>query len=111
MIEKIICDYIKDKLNVDAYPEEPTEKTKKFVLVEKTDSNSRNFIYHTTLSIASYDESMYKAAELDTNIRSILPGIIGNDEIVGIHISSSFVDTDTETKNYRYRTVFEITHY
>lgn len=111
MIEKIVCDYIKGKLDVDAYPEEPTEAPIRYVLVEKTDSNVRNFIYHTTLSIASYDESMFRAAELDTGIRDILSDIIENDEVVGIHITSSFVDTDTETKNYRYRTVVEITHY
>ena len=38
-------------------------------------------------------------------------GIIDLDEIIQIELNSDYNFTDTETKEYRYQAIFNITHY
>lgn len=38
-------------------------------------------------------------------------GIIDLDEIIQIDLNSDYNFTDTETKEYRYQAIFNITHY
>ena len=111
MIEKIICDYLNQELNVPAYMEEQKNKPKSYVLIEKTGSGRSNHILSATVAIQSYDGSLYEAASLNETVKEAMLNIINLDEVSSCKINSDYNFTDPETKRYRYQAVFELVHY
>ena len=59
MIEKIILDYLNDKLDVDVYLERPVKAPLKYVLLEKTGSSRENYINSATAVLSSKLNSDY----------------------------------------------------
>ncbi len=111
MIEKIVCDFLEKELKIPTYPEKPEKKLKKYILIEKTGGSSSNFISSATIAVQSYAESMFKAAELNEQVKAAMAKIVELPEIGAIRLNADYNYTDTETKSYRYQAVFEITHY
>lgn len=110
MIEKVVRDYLSEKLQVNVYLEVPQNETT-FVVIEKTGSSEENNIARTTIALQSYGESLYKTAELNYQVIEKMKEIIELDEISDCELNSDYNFTDTETKRYRYQAVFDITHY
>lgn len=110
MIEKIVLDYLSDKLDVPAFMEIP-KKEDTFVLLEKTGSAQRDKIYDATIAIQSYAPSMFEAATLNQKVKDAMNDIIELNEICRVRLNSDYNYTDIESKRYRYQAVFDLIHY
>ena len=53
MIEKMVLDYLKSKMDVPVVLEIPPAPPEKFVLIQKTGSSVENFLYSSTLALQS----------------------------------------------------------
>jgi hypothetical protein len=111
MIEKIVQDYLTEKLSVQVLTEEPDKPPKSYVLIEKTGSGRKNFIENATLAIKSYDTSMYKTAVLNEMVKKAMEDIIEIDAVSRCELNTDYNYTDTETKRYRYQAVFDIVYH
>ena len=80
------------------------------VFVERT-SGSGQFVKESTVAIQSYEESMFKAAELNELVKEAMFDMIELDYITKVTLNSNYNYTDTATKEYRYQAVFDIVHY
>jgi len=110
MIEKIVRDFLEEKLKLGVYLEVPKGETT-FIVLEKTGSYEENYIYNTTIAIQSYGASLYEAAQLNSQVIEVMKEIIELDEISSCELNSDYNFTDTETKRYRYQAVYDLTHY
>ena len=110
MIEKIVLDYLKNRLKEDVYMEVPKNKSS-FVLIEKTGSTQNDRIFEATIAIQSYATSMLKASVLNEKVKEAMLDIATLNEICRVRLNSDYNYTDVETKQYRYQAVFDITHY
>lgn len=112
MIEKIICKFLTNNLDIPAFPEKPEDPPERYILVEKTDGSCKNFINKSMISIYTYDASLYKTASLNEQVKNIvMDRLPEHEDICRVELKSEGNNTDTESKEYRYQTVFEITHY
>lgn len=108
MIEKIVLDYLNDKLSVPAFPETPEEKQERFILLEKTGGGSENFINSATIAIQSYAESLYEAAALNEEVKKAMSYIVTLDSVSSSKLNSDYNYTDTKKKQYRYQAVYDL---
>ena len=111
MIEKIILDYLNDNASVKAYMERPEKKPVSFILIEKTGSRRSNKIEQSTIAVQSYASSLYKAAQLNEEVKSLMYSMTNLDEISGVQLNSDYNFTNTADKQYRYQAVFVVTHF
>lgn len=112
MIEQVILDYLTNNAGWPVYMEEPLGKApNKYYLVEKTGSGQNDRLFHSTIAIKSYAETMLGAAILNDNLKAIMLDAVILPEITRVRINSDYNFTDEETKRYRYQAVFDITHY
>lgn len=118
MIEKIVLDYLTEHMTVPVFmelPEVPSEDystmPERFIVLEKVGGGLNDHINSGSIAVQSYSlNSLYEAASLDEDMRSVMQGIIESDSISGIRLASNYNHTDTRTKRYRYQSVFEIYH-
>lgn len=110
MIEKIICDYLSEKLGVTCLPEMPERPFGTMVFVERTGGHGR-FLRESTLVIKSYADSLYKAASLNEQVIEAMWEAPELSEITKVTLNSNYNYTDVTTKEYRYQAVFDVFHY
>lgn len=109
MIEKIVLDYLTAELSpIPVVMEEEKDKPSKFVLIERTGGGEVDHINSATIAIQSYDESLYKAAQLNELVKSKMENIISLPNVSACHLNSDYNYTDTTEKRYRYQAVFDI---
>ncbi len=111
MIEVIIKKYLDEHLDVPSFFEHQKDEPTRFVILEKTSGAKKNHILSSTLAFQSYGKSMYEAALLNEQVKQVVEQLEGLPEIAGVHLNADYNFTDTETKRYRYQTVFDINHY
>lgn len=111
MIEIILKQFLDGHLSVPSFLERPEKPPSRYVLFEKTSSAKSNYLPSSTFAFQSYAESMYEAAKLNEEVKSVVEELIILDEISGIRLNSDYNYTDTTTKEYRYQAVFDINHY
>lgn len=112
MIEKTVLDYLKRKLNnVPVYLEIPSNRPKKYVFIQKTGSAEQDHIETAMFTVQSYDETLYKACVLNETVKDAMEDIVELDEVGAIRKNSDYPFPDADRKEYRYQSVFEITHY
>ena len=113
MIEIIILNHLKTKLSVPVRLEkpEPLPEDGKYVLFEKTGSNSLNKLGGSTFAFQSYGKSMYEAAALNEEVKQAVDSLIELDGIASVKLNTDYNFTDTTTKKYRYQAVYDIKHY
>lgn len=113
MIEEIIKDYLKTRLDVRVLLEYPDSNAneERFVVIEKTGSNEANGVKSATIAIKSVADSLYKAAVLNKQVKGAMREIVTLDEVSGVSVNSDYNYTDTQTKQYRYQAVFSVSHY
>ena len=111
MIEKILLDYLNATASVPAYMERPEVPPASYVLVEKTGSSRSNHINQSTIALQSYAPTLYQAATLNEEIKSLIDESIELDSVCRAQLNSDYNYTDTASKQYRYQAVYDITHY
>lgn len=111
MIEKILLDYLTENLSVPVYLEVPINPPKTFVIFEKVGSSEENHLKKSMLAIQSYAETLYKSVVLNENVKEVMKEFIELDSIAKSKLNGDYNFTDTETKQYRYQCLYEVTHY
>lgn len=111
MIEKIIFDYLKTELDVPVFMEIPDKPPKSYVVVEKTGSGqSEIHLFEAVIAIQSYDESLYKSANLNTIVIDKMLNLNSIDKICRCSLNSDYYFPDTEKNQYRYQAVFDVAY-
>lgn len=109
MIEEIVFNYLKNKLNVPVTFENINEV--EYVFIGKSGSSRFDFTNTATFFIQSYSSSKYKASLLNEKVKDAMYDLIELDEITSLHLNSDYDYTDTTTKKYRYQAVFDIGYF
>lgn len=110
IIEAVVIEFLKDKLDVPVVAETPDAEPESYVRIEKVGRQKRNFLITDSIAFQSYGTTMYNAAMLDEKVQSTIPELAESTEISGVHLASNYNATDTSKKNYRYQCIFDITH-
>lgn len=108
MIETMIFDYLKSKLNVPVYMEVPENPPESFVVIQKTSSGRENYIDNAMMAIQSYAASLAAAAALNQCVKDCMDHAGAIKEISAAKLNSDYNYTDTATKRYRYQAVYDI---
>ena len=111
MIEKTILDYMNETASVKAYMERPARKPASFILLEKTGSRRSNKIEQSTITVQSYAPSLYEAATLNEEAKSLMYELVALDNVSAVELNSDYNFTNTADKQYRYQAVFVVTHF
>lgn len=120
MIAVKLLDYLDAHLNETLTSEEveevfvgmeAPEQLTNYVIIDQTRSSRTNHIVTTTFAIQSYGASLYEAMLLNERVKAVMKGFYGQDYIVNVRLQTDYNFTDTETKQYRWQAVYEITHY
>lgn len=111
MIEKIILDYLSEKLSVQVRMEEEPDLQEKYVIIEKTGGGETNHIRRATVAIQSYGASMYDAAQLNEEVKNTMDHITDLDDISRCELNSDYNYTDTSRKKYRYQAVYDLIYF
>lgn len=112
LIEREIIRYLQNKTGVPCSMEKPTPAKGEYTVVEKTAGSEENHIFFSTIAIQSYAPSLYEAAVLNNKVKEAMLSIADSVwEITLCKLNSDYNFTDTETKEYRYQAVFNLTHY
>lgn len=112
MIEEILKNYLSDSLSAPVYLEIPPNYPSRFFIIEKTGGARVNHINSATVAIKSYGTSLYDAASMNEELKTVmLDNILELPEIARVELNSDYNFTDTTTKKYRYQAVFDIKHY
>ena len=110
MIETILLDYLDEHLSAFVGMEAP-DQVADYVLIDKTGSSRRNHIITSSFAIQSYGASLYDAMTLNAEVVSVMEGFEELPEITRVELETDYNFTNTETKQYRWQAVFNITHY
>ena len=111
MIEEIILKYLEENLGIPVFMELPTNLPKKFIVVDKTGTAMENYIKAATFAIQSYDETKFKTAFLNEQVKDAMLKINTLNEVSSVKLNSDYPFTDVSRKRYRYQAVFDIVHY
>ena len=109
MIEEIVFNYLKNKLNVPVTFENINEV--EYVPIGKSGSSRFDFTNTATFFIQSYSSSKYKASLLNEKVKDVMYDLIELDEITSLHLNSDYDYTDTTIKKYRYQALFDIGYF
>lgn len=111
MIELIILNHLKSKLDVPVSLEKPSAQTGSYVVFEKTSSSKGDHLPSATIAFQSYAKTLYEAVVLNEQVKEAVESLIELDEIRGLSFNSDYNFTDTSTKEYRYQSVYDIRYY
>lgn len=111
IIDIVVCDYLKEHASVPAYLERPARKPPRFILVEKTGSGRLDHIYEATIAVQSWAPTLYEAAALNEEVKTLMDNLIELDSVSRSQLNSDYNFTNTADKQYRYQAVYDITHY
>lgn len=113
MIEETMINFLNYHLSAPVYTDKPQKDIpEEYYLLEKTGGAPRDHINTSNIVLQAFAGSRYRAAQLieDANA-AVLYELIKQDNISGAELNGSGSFTDTATKQYRYQSVFVITHY
>lgn len=109
MIEKIVLDYLSEKLSCPVVMERDGE-TAPFVLLSKTGGSRENRINSASIAVQSYGETLYKTAELNEIVKELMEDMPELDLVSRCSLNSDYNFTDPTTKEYRYQALYDITY-
>lgn len=112
LIEATVISHLSTELNTDdIYAERPANPPDEFYLVEKTSSDETNHIQAATVAVQSVSRSsLLRAAEMSKAAEKAMRSLTDEPDVSRCKLNSAYNYTDTETKEYRYQAVFDITY-
>ena len=111
MIEKIILDFLTERLSFPVFMEVPKQPTpERYVVIEKTGSSKINHIPTANIAVQSCAGTLLRAAELNEIVKSEMEDINTLTAVGGCRLDTDYNFTDTSTKTYRYQAIFRITY-
>lgn len=109
MIEKIVKKYLSENLTVPVKLEKPEKQNPPYVVIDKTGTRRKDFIETTTLALQSYGETKQKAAELNEIVKAAMDNLISLPIISASDLDTDYDFTNTQTKEYRYQAIYNVT--
>ena len=111
MIETVVLGYLNQNLSVPVYMERPETDVGEYVVIEKLGSGMTDRIYQATIALQSFGNTLFRAAEINEEVKAAMDNLIELPEVSRSHLNSDYNYTDTSKKRYRYQAVYDITHY
>ena len=112
MIETVLLNYLNTaSLSATVYMEQPKEKPAAFFVLEKTGGTRTNHINESVFTIQSNASSLASAASMNEEIKEAMFNAITLDDISRVELNGDYNYSDPTTKQYRYQSVYVITHY
>lgn len=109
MIESIILEHLGDMaepvyMEVPEYP----NSSELFNVVELTGRSINDHLESATIAVQSYGPTLYDAAELSERTVKKMLGLIEHPAVFKCALNSCYNFTNTQTKRYRYQSVYNI---
>lgn len=111
MIEKIILDYLTEQLEDPVLMEKPSPPPARYYLLQKVGSGLQDTICQAGLVLKSHAPTMFEAAQMNELGKAAMLAADALPEVSKVDLNTDHEDTDTASKGYRYRAMFDITHY
>lgn len=110
-IVQLLIGYLSEQLEGVFVGVEAPKQITNYVLIDQTGSNTRNHITTTTIAVQSYGASLNNAILLNGEVKSLMAGFVAESEVASVRLETDYNFTNTETKQYRWQAVYQITHY
>ena len=112
LIEATVISHLATELKTtDVYAERPETVPDKYYIVEKTSSGETNYIQRATIVVQSVSRSsLLEAAQMSKAAEKAMRKLIEQTDVSRCKLNSAYNYTDTETREYRYQAVFDITY-
>lgn len=111
MIEKIVIDYLAAAQQLPVYAEKPVNQEGEYILIERIGGSEVNRIREATVVVQTIAGTLYRAAELAEEIRALMLDIVSLNSVFHCSVNAGpYNYTDTETKEYRYQTVYTLNY-
>ena len=112
LIEKVVLDHLKTKLNSnDVYLETPEVVPSEFVEFRIEARGDANYISAVTFEIYSEADSKLAAANLDKRVRDAMGSLIEGDLIASSKLGGGRSEMDNALKKYRYVSYYNVIFY
>ncbi len=111
MIELIVYNYLKDKLDILVDVEKPSPQTEDYVVIDKTAGSKSNHLPDATIAFQSYGKSKFDVMILNEKVKNVVESMVALDEIRGMDLNSDYYFPDVATKEHRYQAVYDIRYY
>ena len=111
LIERLLYEHLCAVQTVPVYMEKPANPPESFYLVEKTGGDESNQVRYADFAIQSYAPSLFQAATLDETLVDYVKSLQEDPGVASVHHNSSYNFTNTQTKEYRYQSVYEVVYY
>lgn len=112
LIEKVVLDHLKTKLNSnDIYLETPEVAPSEFVEFRIEARGKANYISAVTLEIYSEADSKLAAATLDKRVRDAMESLIEGDIVSKSELGGGRDEMDNALKKYRYVSYYNVIYY
>lgn len=110
-IEVEVIQYLSEKFpTIPVYGEVPENRTKTMLVVDRTGGSVTNLVKTTSIVVDSYGESKAAASVLNDAVVDMMMQMTAVEGVSAVSLNSSYSDTDTASKEYRYGALFEIVH-
>ena len=112
LIEATVIGYLSRALETDhVYAERPAQPPAEYYIVELTSSAEENHIQKAMIAIQSISgASLLRAAEMNKATVKAMRQIIQEEDVSNCRLNSAYNFTDTDTRQYRYQAVFDLTY-
>lgn len=112
LIEAAVIRHLSAVLETEnVYAERPADPPEAFHVIEKTSADERDHIQAATIAVQSISRtSLLAAAEMSKAVEKAMRSLTDEPDITRCKLNSAYNYTDTETKEYRYQAVFDITY-
>lgn len=111
MIEKIVLDFLLERLPVPAFAEEPPSPPERFVLLEKTGGYAEEGLHYATLAVQSYGKTLWNVLQLNQAVKDAMEHLDELDSICRVELNNDYHFSDPTTRRRRYQAVFDILYY
>ena len=111
MIEKIVLDFLSERLPVPVWMEIPPNPPERFVLLEKTGGGSEEGLCSATLAVQSYGKTLWDALQLNHVVKKMMAQLDELDSICKVDLNNDYHFSDPAMKQRRYQAVFDIIYY
>ena len=111
MVEIILYEYLSEEASVPVYMMRPPTPPEKYIVIEKTGSERANYITTATVAIQSYAPTLYEAAELNEEAKTLLDNAVELPDISSSKLQTDYNFTNTASKQPRYQAVYDVTYF
>lgn len=111
MIEATVRDYLMPLVSVPVYIDVPAEPPDRYVTIQRTGGGETEHIRSAMIAIQCYGATRAQAAALHEDVLVSMKAL---NELIGVSacgLNAEYDFTDTETKRYRYQSVYDIIYY